>query len=430
MKNQQIKNLKRCAIVVCLSLVVHSCENPMGKIEPSDLYGSISIKMDVELKISESHARYAEVLTDDFKVDILNADGSLYQSFDRLAEVPAEIPLEPGNYYVSVHSPNENIVAFENPYYAGESDIFSLNYGEMKMISVTAVMANCMVSVIYESSITDQYQDYSTSVTNSFGTLLFGKDESRPGYFPLAPLDIVATLSFLNADGTTGTKTLTGSLPNPNPQTHYLVSLDADQLSGAAGLSVMVDESLFTEAITIREETSIPAEGPILYGDLILTEIMYDPAALSDTEGEWFEIYNTSSQVIDLFEVVIKKGSEVQHIISENLLLQPGEFLVLARNLNATAAAGYIYGSSFSLINSGDHLVLSNYGDDGTNGSEICSVNYGLAGFPDANGASLSLDPGAFEVESAKSGSNWCLSNPVFETGDQGTPGTMNDPCN
>lgn len=429
MKNQQIKNLKRCAIVVCLSLIAQSCENPLENTEASDLYGKITLDLKVELKVSDSNARLSEVQTDEFKVEIRTPDGLVYQTYDRLADIPDAIPLEPGNYYVSVQSPNENTVAYENPFYEGESDLFSLNYGEEKLIPITAVMTNCMVSVVYQPSITDHYLDYSTSVTNASGTLVFGKDESRPGYFPLEALDIVATLIFLDADGTSTSKIISGSIPDPQPQTHYQVNLDAAQVTGTGTLSVIVDETLFSEIIHISEETVIPVEGPILYGDLLITEIMYNPAAVSDTEGEWLEIYNASSQSIDLFEVVIKKGTEVQHIINEHVILNAGGHLAVARNINATSVAGYIYGSSLSLTNTGDDIRLANYGDDGTNGSEICSVNYGSTGFPDANGTSLNLDPGAYDVEMAKSGINWCLSSSLYDTGDLGTPGNINDPC-
>ncbi|MBR9999642.1 MAG: lamin tail domain-containing protein, partial [Cyclobacteriaceae bacterium] len=258
---------------------------------------------------------------------------------------------------------------------------------------------------------------------------VFGKDEVRAGYFPPAALEIVTTLSYLNADGSGVSKTLRGTIPDPLPQTHYQIILEAGTVQGSGNLSVLVDESLFSEVIHISEEAIIPVEGPVPYGDLLITEIMYNPAAIADTEGEWLEIYNNGSQAYDIFQVVIKKGSEVQHIINEHLLLNPGEYLVLARHVNSTSAADYFYGSSLSLTNTGDNLVLANYGDDGTNGTEICSVNYALAGFPDANGATLNLDPVAYDVELAKSGANWCIPTSVFDTGDFGTPGGINDSC-
>jgi hypothetical protein len=429
MKNQQIKILKRCAAAVCLLLIVFSCENPFDVPVADRDSGHISIAFEVEMMVSKTAARLSEVLTDDFVVEIYRADGSVYQTFSRLADIPAAIPLEPGNYFVAIHSPNENIVAFDNPYYAGESAIFSLNSGEEKVIPVTAVMANCMLTVVYQASITENYSAYSTAVTNASGSLTFGMTETRAGYFPLDPILIEATLTYLNADGTEATKTLTGSIPAPVAQTHYQVSLEAGSLQGTGSLTVFVDETLFTEIIHISEETLIPVEGPVPYGDLLISEIMYNPSAVSDTEGEWFEIYNDGTQAYDLFQLVIKKGNEVQHIINEHLLINPGQFLVLARHLNATTTAGYIYGSALSLTNTADEIILANYGDDGTNGSEICSVSYGTAGFPDATGASLNLDPAAFDVELAKNGNNWCLPVSTFDTGDLGTPGIMNDVC-
>jgi hypothetical protein len=429
MKNQQIKNLKRCAVAVCLLFIVFSCENPLDDPGKNGLSGRISIDIAIEMMVSKAAARLSEVPTADFVVEIHTADGALYQTYGRLADTPAAIPLEPGNYYVAVHSPNANIVAFENPFYAGESDIFSLNSGEEKVIPVTAALANCMITVVYQPSISEYYFAYSTTVSNSSGSLLFGMTESRAGYFPPDPLEIVATLTYQESDGSEVTKTIRGSIPNPAPQTHYQISLEAGAIQGTGSLSVFVDESLYTEIVHISEETFIPAEGPVPYGSLIITEIMYNPSAVSDTEGEWFEVYNNGSEAYDLFQVVIKKGNEVQHIINEHLILNPGEHLVLARHVNATAAAGYIYGSSLTLTNTADGIILSNYGNDGNDGAEICSVNYGITDFPVATGASLNLDPAAYDVELARSGTSWCLPVSVFDTGDRGTPGLINDTC-
>jgi len=430
MKNQQIKNLKRCAIVVCLSLMINSCENPLEKVNENDLYGKITLDISVELTVNEFRGRKSEVLIDDFQIDVWTVGGELYQSFARFADMPSEIPLESGNYYVSAHSPNDMSVAFDNPFYYGESDIFSINYEEQKVISITPFLSNCMVTVVYQQSILDNFIDYTTMVTSTEGALIFGKEETRSGYFPPIPLDIEATLSFENPDGTPATKTLSGSIPDPKPQTLYQVTIDASLATGSGTLSIQVDETLFSELVSISEGSTSTVEGPIGYGDLIITEIMYNPAAVSDTEGEWFEVFNTSSEQIDLFQLVIKKGMDVQHTVNEHILINPQEFFVLARHVNATIVSGYIYGTGLTLTNSGDDLILANYGDDGTNGSTICSVDYGLTGFPDGNGASINLNPDSFDVNLAKAGVSWCLPTSSFDTGDLGTPGTMNDICN
>lgn len=35
-------------------------------------------------------------------------------------------------------------------------------------------------------------------------------------------------------------------------------------------------------------------------GDIIITEIMANSAAVADADGEWFEIFNTTGTAIDL----------------------------------------------------------------------------------------------------------------------------------
>jgi len=158
---------------------------------------------------------------------------------------------------------------------------------------------------------------------------------------------------------------------------------------------------------------------------------MYNPSALSDTEGEWFEIYNNGGEVIDLNNLVIKKGSDVVFIVDQAQLLNPGEYFVFAKSTSATSEADFIYGGALNLINTGDHIVLANYGTDGSDGSLIAEVDYGNgSGFPSATGASINLDPGTFDVELAKSGANWCPSTETFETTDLGTPGLPNTDCN
>ena len=75
-----------------------------------------------------------------------------------------------------------------------------------------------------------------------------------------------------------------------------------------------------------------------------------DPSTISDTEGEWFEIYNNTSTEIDINRLIIKRATDL-HIINEEIILPPGEYYVLARSENATTALKYVYGSDITLTN-------------------------------------------------------------------------------
>jgi hypothetical protein len=406
-----------------------SCENPLEKVNPDADQGVLQIRIGLEMKIFTASARVQEVNTDDFLVSIKNANDEVYLSFGRAADMPASIPIDPGSYYIEVESPNDVLPAFDNPKYFGQTALFTIDANEVKVITATASLANCMVSVVYSQHVMDQFTDYYTVVSNSQGSITFATDELRMGYFDLIPITIESFLSYPIAGGGFEMKTLRGEILVPEAQTHYQIHVDGSLDQGSMEVSINVDETYTEQIISINDQGTPVNEGPILLGDLLITEIMYNPTAVSDTEGEWLEIYNNSPQTIDLFQVVLKRGTEVQHVINENIFINPQQYMVLARHLNGTSSADYIYGSDLTLTNSGDDIVLANYGIDGTDGQVIASVNYGNAGFPDATGASINLDLNAYDVNLARDGTNWCVSTLTFDAGDLGTPGVQNESC-
>lgn len=92
-------------------------------------------------------------------------------------------------------------------------------------------------------------------------------------------------------------------------------------------------------------------------GDLLITEVMANPAALSDTRGEWFELYNPTDQEINLQGISIGDDSGDKHRFESDLLILPGEYLTLARNNDPGFVPDYVY-DDFKLSNSGDEIVL------------------------------------------------------------------------
>jgi len=420
----------RSVLFILILSCMNACENPLEKFDPDYNQGVLNIEIGLEMKISKSNARYQAVNTDDFLVQIKTANDEIYASFDRAIDMPPDIAIDPGSYYVEVQSPNEEIPSFDNPKYFGRSEIFSIAPNESKSISVTAYLANCLVSIVYSQNVIDQFTDFYTVVSNNLGSITFTSDESRPAYFGLLPISIESHLSFQLGDGSLDTKILTGDIPQPTAGTHYEIHIDSSLDQGSMTMNLLVDESFTVELIEINDNGTIVNEGAIAYGDLLISEIMYNPSALTDTDGEWFELYNASGGPIDIFELVIKKGSVVQHIVSEHIIIDPAQYLVLGRSISASSAVAYVYESDLTLTNTGDEIEISNYGTDGTDGPTIAIVNYGGPDFPDGTGASLNLNATAFDVDQAQSGLNWCVSTIPFDTGDLGTPGSVNEVCN
>lgn len=150
--------------------------------------------------------------------------------------------------------------------------------------------------------------------------------------------------------------------------------------------------------------------------DLLITEIMANPAAVSDANGEWLEVFNPTSESISLDGITLSDDGSNSHIFSDtggNLLVASGEYFVLARNgdnlTNGNFTADYVFGSDFSLTNSSDQIVFS----DGLN--ELLRFNY-TSGFI-ANGASMEL------LGENMLASNYSASLSAYGDGDLGTPG-------
>ena len=169
-------------------------------------------------------------------------------------------------------------------------------------------------------------------------------------------------------------------------------------------------------------------------GDIIINEIMQNPSAVADADGEWFEIKNVTTGDIDINGWTIKDDGSDNHVINNGgpLIVPAGGYLVLCRNADSIANGGvtcdYQY-SNFQLGNGSDEVVLI---DDGATPEEIDRVAYDNgATFPDPNGASMAYGgpPNAATDPSVDNdnGARWGVSASTYGSGDAGTPGAKND---
>ena len=164
---------------------------------------------------------------------------------------------------------------------------------------------------------------------------------------------------------------------------------------------------------------SFPGGDPSTY-NIVITEIMVNPAAVSDSYGEWFEIYNNDTISIDLAGWRIADSEDDLHeiqTISIELYINPGDYLVLGRNVDNTVNGGYTadYGySSFQLSNSEDEIFLVD------NENRIVDEIEYNSSFPYSSGASMYLRNIDYDNNVDTS---WAMSDMEYGLGDLGTPG-------
>lgn len=159
-------------------------------------------------------------------------------------------------------------------------------------------------------------------------------------------------------------------------------------------------------------------------GDIVINEVMQNPAAVSDASGEWFEVTNTTAGPIDINGWVIAGNATESHTIAAGgpLVVAAGGFLVIGRVADPALNGGYTPDyvmSGVSLGNASDQLVLR------AAGATIDSVAWDDgATFPDPDGASMELEDPSSDNNV---GANWSANTSTpYGLGDTGTPGARN----
>ena len=192
-------------------------------------------------------------------------------------------------------------------------------------------------------------------------------------------------------------------------------------------------------------DTGITEDGveALREGNLVITEIMKNPCVigedvdgdgnldctLEDEAGEWFEIYNNTSESQNLKGLIVTDDDLPEEVftVADDVIVPAGGYVVFGNNGDSASNGGYTSGyayiggdAGFKLGNGTDGIVLSN-----ANGV-IDSVVYTDADFPDNKGYSLTLIPSVLDATQNDDGANWCISADQYGDGDFGTPGSAN----
>jgi hypothetical protein len=165
-------------------------------------------------------------------------------------------------------------------------------------------------------------------------------------------------------------------------------------------------------------------------GDLVITEVMPNPQAVSDTVGEWFEVKAMND--VDLNGVGLDRAGDSSNpnvITSPDCLrLSRGSYALFAKSddmtMNGGLPAGSVLGTfSFSLVDGtaaapGDVQLLSQ-------GNVIDAITWtGVTA-----GKALQLDPDLTDAVSNDMPTNFCDAQQTYGAGDFGTPAADNDQC-
>jgi len=90
---------------------------------------------------------------------------------------------------------------------------------------------------------------------------------------------------------------------------------------------------MFTKSILFVAVVAMTAS--MSNADIVINEIMKNPKAPTlDSDGEWFELFNTGSSAVNIDGWTIRDDGSDSHVINNggNLIIGAGEFLLLGNN--------------------------------------------------------------------------------------------------
>ncbi len=158
---------------------------------------------------------------------------------------------------------------------------------------------------------------------------------------------------------------------------------------------------------------------------LVVTEVMRNPDAVSDRNGEWIEIFNQSLDDIDLNGLEVRDSRGTGFVVDQRVRVPPFGFAVLARSTDPDVNGGidivdFAWDGSFSLANAGDDIELVY---EGVVEDVVVFDRAATAGVSEQlsrswHGALVNDDP-----------SHWCSPAEAYGDGDLGTPGANNIDC-
>ena len=127
-------------------------------------------------------------------------DGSYSGSWDSAEEFPSDKEFKAGQYTLEAFYGTEDDEGFGKPYYYGVQN-FSVTDAGTTHVSLTAMLANAMISVDYTDAFKGYMSDYSVEIhPEGGGYIYYTADETRPVY--VRPGQVSMSVSVTKPNGT------------------------------------------------------------------------------------------------------------------------------------------------------------------------------------------------------------------------------------
>ena len=249
--------------VVAAGMIIAGCSdsyNPNSS-QNGRIYASFDLDAEVitSAGVSKSPSRQAMAVTaSQLAIDLNSEDGRVSRHWDSPDLFPVDEDFPVGAYTMEASYGSPDDQGYDKPYYHGSTTL-TVKDSETTPVSITATLANAMVSVSFTDNFKKFFQEYTPSLIAGNANLAYDREEPcyvTPGAVTLQ-LDVT---KFTGAKATLTPKTFTAE-----PCHHYRLTVDVNAQAGEGQLVLKYDEMLATEDVIIDlSDELINAPAPTL----------------------------------------------------------------------------------------------------------------------------------------------------------------------
>ncbi len=271
-----MKHLKAVMILPALALGLTACndDNPWtGSREEGGIVLSLQTDSSV-LTATRANDAESAVIPDasDFSIALTKSDGSFAQTWTRLADFNREESFKIGDYTLRAFYGAADREGFDAPYFEGSTS-FTVHPSTVEEVSVTATLANAMVSIRYTDEFNAAFPLHSAAVRSEGNDyIMFSQNETRPAYVIPSEIDLAVTIT----NGAGKQVTIQPAGFKALPQYHYVVTIGVKS-GGSKGdlvldinfeenveaevVEVELGDQLFNASAPVVEAYGMPADG-------------------------------------------------------------------------------------------------------------------------------------------------------------------------
>ncbi|MDE6444352.1 MAG: DUF4493 domain-containing protein [Muribaculaceae bacterium] len=245
---------KGCSLAALASvLMLGGCasEAPWGS--GSDDAGRITLKLTADGAVKKSTRANDEVSsvipgTHEFAISLNSKDGSYSKTWSSPESFNSEAGFPMGNYTLTAAYGDIETEGFSSPCFVGETDV-NVRVGEETFSTVTATLANSMVSVRYTDAFRAMFPQFHALLASDghVSPIVVMKEEGRPAY--MSPRNITLSISLTNQQGKE--QTVVPATFTAQPQHHYIITVGVKEQVGVPTLDVAFEENVVQERTEI-----------------------------------------------------------------------------------------------------------------------------------------------------------------------------------